>query len=80
RAKVDYELERCRVRSKEARFWRSHLVTMNQHPDAWISEASAQGWDIWTEVLGQHVGGLSFLALKQQLTSSKSLKYVCFED
>lgn len=53
RAKVDYELERCRVRSKEAWFWRSHLVAINQHLDAWIDEASSQGWDIWTEVLGQ---------------------------
>jgi len=53
RTKVDYELGRCRVRSKEAWFWRSHLVAMNQHLDAWIAEASAHGWDIWAEVLGQ---------------------------
>lgn len=53
RAKVDYELERCRVRSKEAWFWRSHLVAMNQHLDAWIEEALSQGRDFWTEVLGK---------------------------
>ena len=52
RAKVDYELERCRVRSKRAWFWRSHLVGMNQHLDAWVDDAQQNGFDVWAEALG----------------------------
>jgi len=52
RAKVDYELERCRVRSKQAWFWRSHLVAMNQHVDAWTNHAAQNGFDVWAAVLG----------------------------
>ncbi|TDA65619.1 MAG: hypothetical protein D9V47_12475 [Clostridia bacterium] len=52
RAKADYELERCRVRSKRAWFWRSHLVAMNQHLDAWVDNSQQNGFDVWAEVLG----------------------------
>jgi hypothetical protein len=34
RKKKDYELERCRVRSLKAWYWRAHFVAMNQHLDA----------------------------------------------
>ncbi|MGE5576085.1 MAG: transposase, partial [Syntrophothermus sp.] len=53
RAKIDYELERCRVRSKQAWFWHLHLVGMNQHLDAWVNNATQNGFDIWTVALGQ---------------------------
>jgi len=52
RMKVDYELERCRVRSCKAWYWQAHFTAMNQHLDAWVKQAVSQGFDIWVEVLG----------------------------
>lgn len=52
RAKIDYELERCRCRAKESWCWRRHLVGINQHLDAWVDDAAKKGFDIWAEVLG----------------------------
>ena len=52
RKKKDYGLERYRVRSLKAWYWRAHLVAMNQHLDAWVEHAiKGQAFDIWTEVL-----------------------------
>jgi len=51
RSKIDYSLERCRVKSKEGWFWRSHLADMNQHLDAWLRDAADKGFDVWSEVL-----------------------------
>lgn len=51
RAKIDYNLEQCRVKSNKAWFWRSHLVAMNQHLDAWVNQALANGFDVWAEIL-----------------------------
>lgn len=52
RAKIDYELERCRARSKESWFWRRHLVGINQHLDAWVEDATKKGFNVFVEVLG----------------------------
>jgi len=52
RMKIDYELERCRVRSRKAWHWQAHFTAINQHLDAWVKQAANQGFDIWVEVLG----------------------------
>jgi hypothetical protein len=51
RCKIDYNLERCRVKSNEGWSWRGHLANMNQHLDAWIRDAAGKGFDILSEVL-----------------------------
>lgn len=51
RKKKDYELERCRIRSLKAWYWRTHFAAINQHLDAWVEQFKKQGFDIWAEVL-----------------------------
>lgn len=56
RKKKDYELERCRVRSLKAWYWRAHFVAMNQHLDAWVEHAVKEcAFDVWSELLGSSV-------------------------
>lgn len=51
RKKKDYDLERCRVRSLKAWYWRTHFAAINQHLDAWVEQYENNGFDIWLEVL-----------------------------
>ncbi|MEW5920515.1 MAG: hypothetical protein AB1796_06085 [Bacillota bacterium] len=37
RKKIDYDLEKARVRSTCYWAWRAHLVAFNQHLDAWLA-------------------------------------------
>jgi len=52
RKKKDYDLERCRVRSLKAWYWRTLFAAINQHLDAWVEQYENQSFDIWLEVLG----------------------------
>ena len=52
RKKKDYDLERCRVRSLKAWYWRTHFAAINQHLDAWVEQYKNLKFDIWAEVLG----------------------------
>lgn len=55
RMKVDYELERCRVRSRKAWYFRAHFIAINQHLDAWVKKAQSEDFNIWAEVLGSNI-------------------------
>jgi hypothetical protein len=51
RFKFDYEIERCRVRSRKNWYFFVLFAAMNCHLDAWVKAARDNGFDIWAEVL-----------------------------
>ena len=53
RIKIDYEIERSRVRSRKNWYLFIHFAAMNCHLDAWVAKAEKEHFDIWAEVLGK---------------------------
>lgn len=51
RLMVDYNIERCRVRSNKHWVWRGHFALISIHLDAWVDFSLKQGFNIWTEIL-----------------------------
>ncbi|MEW6245051.1 MAG: hypothetical protein AB1497_12580, partial [Bacillota bacterium] len=47
RAKVDYQIERRRSKSKRARVWHAHLI------DAWVRRAQKAFPDLLSEIFGR---------------------------
>ncbi len=48
---VDYQIERCRVRSNKHWYWRGHFAAIAIHLDAWVAFSTKNGFDIWKEIL-----------------------------
>ena len=51
RLMVDYQLERCRVRSNKHWVWRGHFAAISIHLDAWVDFFQKHDFDIWKEIL-----------------------------
>jgi len=48
---VDYQIERCRVRSNKQWYWRGHFAAIAIHLDAWVAFSAKNGFDIWQQIL-----------------------------
>ena len=51
RVKIDYEIERSRVRSRKNWYLFIYFAAMNCHLDALVAKAEKEHFDIWAEVL-----------------------------
>ena len=50
RLMVDYQIERCRVRSNKHWFWRGHFAAISIHLDAWVHFHTKNNFDVWDEI------------------------------